>query len=247
MGLSSSQGRLLMLTSRLSDIELQEIMISQRQNQLAWKNEDAAKEYNDKMNNYKISIKVDDANEEKGYRKESLSYENMIGAGYLAVGANDTIYLKKDKDDKWIIPKDIDGNDIFSIDSSGKATVAGKEYKIENGTKYLSDPNILQQAMLNGVLFIGNFKDQKENQVGMDITEFASSTEFEYVLDTSDDAQAESKYEYETTKLSKQDNQLEMDLKQLETQHEAVLKEYDSVKEVISNNVERTFNLFSNG
>ena len=40
---------------------------------------------------------------------------------------------------------------------------------------------------------------------------------------------------------------LELDLKQLETQHEAVMKEYESVKEVISNNVERTFNLFSNG
>ena len=74
-----------------------------------------------------------------------------------------------------------------------------------------------------------------------------SKIECEYVLDTSDDAAAQSQYEYETSKLAKQDNRLELDLKQIETQHEALLKEYDSVKEVINNTVERTYNLFSNG
>ena len=50
MGLSSSQARLLLLTSRLSDIELQEVMISQRQSQLARKSQEAAEVYSDAMN-----------------------------------------------------------------------------------------------------------------------------------------------------------------------------------------------------
>ena len=62
MGLSSSQGRLLMLTSRLSDIELAQIMISQRQNQLAWDRENVSKEYNDAVSNYKLTIKVPQVN-----------------------------------------------------------------------------------------------------------------------------------------------------------------------------------------
>ena len=49
MGLSSSQGRLLMLTSRLSDIELQQILLSQRQNRLAWDQEKIAKTYSEAM------------------------------------------------------------------------------------------------------------------------------------------------------------------------------------------------------
>ena len=70
MGLSSSQGRLLMLTSRLSDIELGEVMISQRQNTLAWESEKAATEYNEAISNYKLQIKVTDPSEDKGYRKD---------------------------------------------------------------------------------------------------------------------------------------------------------------------------------
>ena len=61
MGLSSSQGRLLMLTSRLSDIELAQIMISQRQNQLAWESEKISKEYNEAISNYKLTIKIPDS------------------------------------------------------------------------------------------------------------------------------------------------------------------------------------------
>ena len=85
MGLSSSQGRLLMLTSRLSDIELQQMIISQRQNQLAWKEADAAKEYSEAMNNYKLIIKVPD---EDGKRQDKdLTYSAMTDMGYIILDA----------------------------------------------------------------------------------------------------------------------------------------------------------------
>lgn len=245
MGLSSSQGRLLMLTSRLSDIELQEVMISQRQNQLAWQSEEAASEYNDAMSNYKITIKVTDSSEESGYKKQNLDYANTTSMGYLVTNAQSQIYLEKDEDGNWKIPKDMNGNALLSIDeSTGKAVIADKQYDILDGTNYLSNSKTLQNSLMNGVLFLFNVNDSTE---GISISNLSSNTEMEYVLDTSDDAEAESKYEYETARISRQDNQLDMELQQLETQHEAILKEYDSVKEVISNNVERTFNLFSNG
>lgn len=245
MGLSSSQGRLLMLTSRLSDIELQEIMISQRQMQLAKDSESVTSEYNDAMSNYKLTIKVDDSSEDKGYSKQNLNYENMTQMGYLVTNAQNQIYLKKDEEGNWVIPKDMDGNDLLSIDSAtGKAVVGNKNYDVLDGTRYLSDSDMLQRSIMNGVLFIFNAAESKE---GISVTNLASNTQMEYVLDTTDDAEAQSKYEYELAKVSRKDNQLDMDLKQLETQHEAITKEYDSVKEVISSNVDRTFNLFSNG
>ncbi len=245
MGLSSSQGRLLMLTSRLSDIELQEIMISQRQNQLATKSQAAAQEYNDAMSNYKLTIKVDDSYEERGYKKENLTYDNMSKMGYLAATANNQIYLKKDENGEWIIPKDLDGNSLLSIDeSTGKAVIGEEKYEILDGTRNLDNEKNLQQSIINGTMFLINTKDSQDK---VSLKNIDSNPEMEYVLDTSDDAEAQSKYDYELARVSKSDNQLEMDLKQLETQHEAILKEYDSVKEVISNNVDRTFNLFSNG
>lgn len=245
MGLSSSQGRLLMLTSRMSDIELSEIMISQRQNQLAWESEKAASEYNEAISNYKLTIKVTDASESSGYTTQDLNYTNLTQMGYLVTNGNNQIYLTQDDDGNWIIPTDLDGQALLTIDeTTGKAIIGDEEYDILDGSRYLSDQDTLQSALMNGMIFIF---DTTTSTTGISIDTLESDTQIEYVLDTSDDAQAESKYEYETARIARQDNQLDTEMNQLETQHEAILKEYDSVKEVISNNIERTFKLFSNG
>ena len=240
MGLSSSQGRLLMLTSRMSDIELSEIMISQRQNRLAWEQSKAAEEYNAALSNYKLTIKVDDA-------KQDLNYSNLTNAGYFVVNDKREIYLKKNEDGSWDIPTDLEGNPTLEI-KDGKATylkggLVG-EFNVVDGTDLLSNAETLQNCLMNGRLYIAN---PEKSQPALDMAMLASETTIEYVLDTSDDAQAESKYEAETARVSREDNQYDMQMQQLETQHEAILKEYDSVKKVISNNVDRTFNLFSDG
>lgn len=243
MGLSSSQGRLLMLTARLSDIELQETIISQRQNQLAWQSEAVAREYSEATSNYKIQIKIPDAENEDSFEKQDLTYENMIQMGYLPTTAESQIYLKKDENGEWIIPQDVNGNDLLSIDeSTGKATIGDKSYDVLDGSVFLSTDKIIQNLIMNNALFLMDTKNAKE---GLSIADLQSDTNIEYILDTSDDAAAQSKYEYESASISNQDNRLDMELKQLETQHEAILKEYDSVKEVISNNIDRTFDLFS--
>ena len=245
MGLSSSQGRLLMLTSRLSDIQLQETIISQRQNQLAWQSEAVAREYNEATSNYKLEINIPDPENEDSFEKEDLTYENMTQMGYLPTNAESEIYLKKDDDGNWIIPEDVNGNPLLTIDeSTGKAKVGSKEFGILDGSVYLANDKIIQNLIINNAMFLMNTGTSTE---GISMSVLESETEIEYILDTSDDAAAQSKYEYESASISRQDNRLDMELGQLETQHEAVLKEYDSVKEVISNNVDRTFNLFSNG
>ena len=125
MGLSSSQGRLLMLTSKLSDIELGETLVAQRQNQLAMQQEGVAKTYNEAMSNYKIVIKVDDTTESKGYRLEDINYNNMTKMGYLLTNREGQIYLKKDSEGNWEIPQTLEGTDILKIDEeTGKAAPA---------------------------------------------------------------------------------------------------------------------------
>lgn len=286
MGLSSSQGRLLMLTSRLSDIELQQMIISQRQNQLAWKEAEAAKEYSEAMNNYKLVMKVPD--EEGERQNKDLTYSTLTQMGYLVTDKTGNIYLEQkevtvaDKkaqlnaqlantpenetelreqlaqqlaelegksDDEvlgneWVDPE-IEGLVIDQV--NGTVTInGGTPIPIKNGNDFLKNTSQLQSLLMNNVLAIKNTTDSTASL--MSASELLeSNTDFEYVLDTSDDAAAESKHNYEMSLLSAKENMLEMDLAQLETQHEAVMKEYESVKELISNNVDRTFKLFSNG
>ncbi len=273
MGLSSSQGRLLMLTSRLSDIELGEIMISQRQNQLAMQSEKVAKEYNEAMSNYRIVVKVPDITgaSNAGYTNEDLNYNTLSMAGYVVTNGKNQIYLKREEVDepvlddegnqitdedgnpvtekvkKWVVPKDVNGNDLLTIDEeTGTATIVGGavNYQLLDGTKELSNADVIQNSLVNGTLFLF---DTINNQTGISPLDLQTDTQLEYVLDTTDDAEAESKYEYETARISRQDNQYDLEMQQLETQHEAVLKEYDSVKKVISNNIDRTFKIFSDG
>ena len=243
MGLSSSQGRLLMLTSRLSDIELEEIMISQRQNQLAWQSEKAAKEYSEAMNNYKMQVKITDSSADRGYRKEDLTYDNLSELGYVVMTSKNEICLKKDENGEWIIPENSPIKDYFNKET-GKVEKDGEVFDIVDQTELLKNSSSLQTLIMNGVLSVAD-KDSIDKPYSGSVLE--SKDNIEYVLDTSDDAAAESKYNYETSRISRQDNQLDIELAQLETQHEAIMKEYESVKGLISNNVDRTFQLFKNG
>ena len=297
MGLSSSQGRLLMLTSRLSDIELQQMLISQRQNALAASGQKAAEEYNNALTNCKIMMKVPNSSEKTGYTKEDLSYKNLTQMGYLATNGSGAVYMQKvdadisgeiileslnaklanattdeekaaiqaeiddvtqkiteaeangeeytQKATIWDIPTDINGNPLLELSADGtKAIVNGEEVNILDGTSYFQDPKILNNMIVNGMMFIHNTNN---NVSGITMEMLESNTQMLYELDTTDDAAAQSKYEYELASIERKENQLEMEMAQLETQHEAVLKELESVKNVISNNVERTFKLFSNG
>lgn len=56
---------------------------------------------------------------------------------------------------------------------------------------------------------------------------------------------AEQLYQSQMDKLESQDKQFDLQLNKLESEHNALQTEYDSVKKVISNNVEKSFNIFN--
>ncbi len=58
-------------------------------------------------------------------------------------------------------------------------------------------------------------------------------------------ARAEAKYKKTMNEIEAQDNKYDRDLKKLDTEHNALQTEYDSIKEVINKNVERSFKAFS--
>ena len=58
-------------------------------------------------------------------------------------------------------------------------------------------------------------------------------------------AKAEAKYEHDLKQIDKKDKQYDLTLSKLETERSALTTEYDSVKKVIEDNIERTFGIFS--
>mgnify|MGYP003321505809 CR=1 FL=1 len=58
-------------------------------------------------------------------------------------------------------------------------------------------------------------------------------------------AKAEAKYEKDLRDIDKKDKQYDLTLSKLESERTALTTEYDSVKKVIEDNIERTFGIFS--
>ena len=58
-------------------------------------------------------------------------------------------------------------------------------------------------------------------------------------------AKAEAKYEHTLKQIDAKDKKYDMELSKLETERNALTTQYDSVKKVIEDNVERTFGIFS--
>lgn len=63
-------------------------------------------------------------------------------------------------------------------------------------------------------------------------------------LDTSDDASVTAKYEYLTDYWQQKDKELELELQQIQSEHNAIETELDSVKKVIEKNVDKSFKTF---
>jgi len=109
------------------------------------------------------------------------------------------------------------------------------------------------QEMLNGMLESGRMTvDSVEIRNGV-LKDSATSVAAESRLDTPNTstidkkalAKAEAEYEHTMKELDRKDKRYDMDLNKLETERTALTTEYDSVKKVIQDNIDRTFKIFS--
>ena len=91
--------------------------------------------------------------------------------------------------------------------------------------------------------------DKSTGAVTLNATSPGSDTCLSYTPTTTIDnralAKAEAKYEKDLRDINKKDKQYDLTLSKLETERSALTTEYDSVKKVIEDNIERTFGIFS--
>ena len=105
----------------------------------------------------------------------------------------------------------------------------------------IDDTEYLQQMLQNGMLFISKVKDDGYYYQGNYATD-------PYIKEISDDtliAQAEAKYTTEKAKLNSKEETLDMKMKNLDTEISSLTTEYDTVKNTISKNIEKSFKRYN--
>lgn len=105
----------------------------------------------------------------------------------------------------------------------------------------IEDPEYLQQMLQNGMMYISKIKDDGYYYQG----NYATDTYIKEVNDETKIAQAEAKYNTEKTKLNNKEKTLDLKMKNLDTEISALTTEYDTVKNTISKNIEKSFKRYN--
>ncbi len=225
MGLSSSQARLLNLTSRMHDIEYKAQNLEAQKLQMANESTAVYKEYEDALNKQKVQLKSVGSDGSSEYKDASFS--SVISAGYrinLCMPRDTTSPIFKTGE--WVQINDVsDVNDVIS-------SALGLN---PSDTKLFSN-------MVEAGLITFSKKDANNN---ITETNVATDTGFQEISDESDVKKAEAKYESSMAKIDAKDKKFDTDIASLDNERTAIKTEIDTLKTVAKDNVDRTFKLFS--
>ena len=136
------------------------------------------------------------------------------------------------------------------IQANGGACVSIDDYDGDSNSSAANNSDWLKNMIECGKISIQIVTyDSKTGDASFSTTSPNSDTYLGYTTTTTIDktalAKAEAEYEKATKDIDNKDKQYDMDLSKLETERTALTTEYESVKKVISDNIERTFGIFS--
>ena len=105
----------------------------------------------------------------------------------------------------------------------------------------IEDNEYLQEMLKSGMLFISKASDDGYYYQG----NYATDSYIKEVSDETKIAQAEAKYNTEKAKLNSKEETLDLKLKNLDTEISSLTTEYDTVKNTISKNIEKSFKRYN--
>ena len=112
-----------------------------------------------------------------------------------------------------------------------------------------NDSEWLKNMIQCGLMTVDVIETDKNGNIKLDGTSPSSDDNLTYTTTTTIDktayAKAEAKYEHAMRQINNKDKKFDLDLSKLETQRNALKTEYESVKKVIEDNIDRTFGIFS--
>ena len=224
MGMSASQARLLSITSRMNDIELRSQQISNTKIRLADESEQVANEYTKALNKTKLTY-TDHSSEQT--QQVDLTPKNLSKFGYKLIN----------RETKEVFSGNVDAATMYEMIESGQFFIGegGKEIeklineapKGKGGVRY--QPKWVAHTFVT---------DAKEINI-------SGNSQMAITSDTTDLAKAEADYNAKTAKINAKEKKLDQQMKAMDTEHSALKTEYDSVKSLISDNISKSFQLFS--
>ena len=177
-------------------------------------------------------------------------YDFMNGISATDIDGNDAYYVG----DKLSTSSLVDDNTVLTIttgtsvssDELAQATFYDALFNqiCANGwteNDNIEDTEYLQEMLQNGMLFISKAKDDGYYYQG----NYATDTYIKEVTDDTMVAQAEAKYSTEKAKLNAKEETLDMKMKNLDTEISSLTTEYDTVKNTISKNIEKSFKRYN--
>lgn len=190
-----------------------------------------------------------------GTKEQKTQYEKLLAqyrtelykqdaSGILAEATKDSSYL--DEFDSALFNYYVD---IYNQIEYAGGCVSIEEFNGFNGDA-ANDTEWLQAMVQSGQITIEIIeKDKKTGEIDLNTTAVSSDISLSETPSSQIDnralAKAEAEYEHKLKQIDKKDKQYDLELSKLETERSALTTEYDSVKKVIQDNIERTFGIFS--
>ena len=105
----------------------------------------------------------------------------------------------------------------------------------------VNDREYLQEMLKNGMLYISTIGDDNYYTQG----NYSTNKLIKEFSDDSEIAAAEAKYQTQKAHLSSKEDEIDLKMKNLDTEISALTTEYDSVKSVITKNIEKSFKRYN--
>ena len=174
------------------------------------------------MDGYKTGLYIDNESVSKShYITELLDYYFIV------------------KNDNAITEQDALNADFYNMLYNQLCMNGATTDKIKQ--QQVTDPDYLNNALKNGQLFISSLNNDGYFYQG----HYTLNGHVAEVTDEDAIAQAEAEYNVKKNQLSYKEESLDLDLKNIDTELSALTTEYDTVKNLISKNVEKVFTMFS--
>ena len=114
---------------------------------------------------------------------------------------------------------------------------------------FSTDKELLNEMLKAGSLWLDTVTIGRDGKIDKAQTSTSTDSNVSFVntsnIDSTALKKAEVEYNQAMKKIDRQDKQYDLELNRLETERSALTTEYDSVKKVIQDNIERTFGIFS--
>ena len=270
MGMSASQARLLSITSRMNDIELRSQQISNTKIRLADESEQVANNYTRALNASKLTYTDYSSGQAKTV---DLTPKNLSNYGLCLVNRSDNSIFSGDVTPAQMYEMIESGQ--FFLAKAGKTTTTptqaqiptlGNSNKVPFVNNFKPTNTVTNWNTISGMGQTGEVINASSKKYTF--TDFWDEVDFEdTVIKTylqnpeevsvsgntflniqSDDtnlAKAEAEYNAQTAKINAKEKKLDQQMKEMDTEHSALKTEYDSVKSLISDNISKSFQLFS--